>query len=404
MSKSHLLRFSMICHITRKQCHTLIIPIYYLVLFLVLHAGHWCSSSHRHGWSESSVFFFFFNLFCPIHFLFLSVNLLCIKCLLSFFFFKSSPLFCPHPLLRTHHPPLPVLPLPHYLWLIKPGCHAVFTECLFVDYSPRNHVAQLNYQWLQRLQLLQKHLENALFNQPITAKMSMTPAHKETLLHCPCCPWGASANGGFLSAAGDVLPGQDDRICAQVKSSESTMCNGSHCLFFMILHFSFNTFNDGSQVSFIRLFLPDFLSFPLQFRMQWLLTGLSPWLSRCSVWWIPTKKKFICNCVHTTADICTERVSHKTSFILFVSWWLYVITKRFVGSILQSFPLFYSEDLEAGMKAAVVHSTVLLTLCSVFIVCKHKDTQFWPFFQDTNMTVYSVTVHTKQNINNNQIN
>lgn len=75
-----------------------------------------------------------------------------------------------------------LIPTAQHFWLIRPGCQAVFTECPFVDYLPRNHVAQLNYQWLQRLHLLLRHLENALFNQPVSAKTSMVPAHKVTFL------------------------------------------------------------------------------------------------------------------------------------------------------------------------------------------------------------------------------
>lgn len=91
-----------------------------------------------------------------------------------------------HPLIHSLLSPSPT----HHLWFIRPGCQAVFTECPFGDYSPRNHVAQLNYQWLQRLHLLLKHLENALFNQPIAAQTSMIPAHKKTLLQCPHSPQG----------------------------------------------------------------------------------------------------------------------------------------------------------------------------------------------------------------------
>lgn len=76
----------------------------------------------------------------------------------------------------------PSVSSPHHFWLIRPGCQAVFTECQFVDYSPRNHVAQLHYQWLQRPHLLLRHLKNALFNQAISAKASPIPTHKETLL------------------------------------------------------------------------------------------------------------------------------------------------------------------------------------------------------------------------------
>lgn len=99
-----------------------------------------------------------------------------------------------------HIPPSSSVP-----WLIRPGYQAVSTECPFVDYSPRNHVAQLNYSWLQRLHLLLRHLEDALLNQPIAATTSMIPAHKESLLGYPCCPWGPTANAGFLSVPGDVL-------------------------------------------------------------------------------------------------------------------------------------------------------------------------------------------------------
>ena len=110
-------------------------------------------------------------------------------------------LFCPVSVLSTH----PTPPLSSVPWLIRPGCQAVSTEYPFVDYSPRNHVAQLNYSWLQRLHLLLRHLEDALLNQPIAATASMIPAHKESLLGYPCCPWGPTANAGFLSVPGDVL-------------------------------------------------------------------------------------------------------------------------------------------------------------------------------------------------------
>lgn len=67
--------------------------------------------------------------------------------------------------------------------LIRPECQAVFTECPFVDYSLRNHVAQLNYQGLQRLL---RHLRNPLFNHPIAAKISMSLVNKEAFFSCPC--------------------------------------------------------------------------------------------------------------------------------------------------------------------------------------------------------------------------
>lgn len=105
--------------------------------------------------------------------------------ILSFTFSWCCPLqslSCPVSVLSTH-PPSSSVP-----WLIRPGYQAVSTECPFVDYSPRNHVAQLNYSWLQRLHLLLRHLEDALLNQPIAATTSMIPAHKESLLGYPCCP------------------------------------------------------------------------------------------------------------------------------------------------------------------------------------------------------------------------
>ena len=114
-----------------------------------------------------------------------------------------------------------LLPPPHCFWLIRPGCQAIFTECPFADYSPRNHVAQLNYWWLQRLHSVLRHPENALFNQPIISKAFMTSVHKETLLYCPCCPWGNTANAGFLSAPGDVLARWENLINAQENSAES---------------------------------------------------------------------------------------------------------------------------------------------------------------------------------------
>lgn len=177
MSASHLLRFSVpICCVTPMKTipqfrHH---PAFHLALWIVLHADHWCRSCHRPHWWESSVFLLLSVSYSQSFF---TSNLLCIT--LSLPLFTPVPSFAPS-VSSPHFPPL-LLP-PHHFWLIRPGCQAVFTECPFVDYSPRNHVAQLNYQWLQRLHLLLRHLENALSNQPISAKMSMIPSHKETLL------------------------------------------------------------------------------------------------------------------------------------------------------------------------------------------------------------------------------
>lgn len=121
-----------------------------------------------------------------------------------------------------------------------------------MDYSPRNHVAQLNYQRLQRLHLLLRHSENALFNQPITAKMPMTPAHKETLLHCPSLPPRHCCEClRFLSAPRDVLPTRQEKLTHPRESYAESPDNVIWLpLLFTILHFQFSTFSDESQVVF----------------------------------------------------------------------------------------------------------------------------------------------------------
>lgn len=242
-SASHLLRFSVpICCVTPVKT----LPKFHhasffllLLLCLPLCTDHWCGSVHRLHWCESSVFLFFFYFF------------------LSPFQSFSQPFFSPS--LSSPH----FSPPPQHLWLISPGCQAVFVECPFADYSPRNHVAQLNYQWLQRLHLLLRHLEDALFNQPIATKTSMIVAHKETLLRYPCCPWGPAAMAGFLSVLCDVLP----------RKGESNTCirelsrNMSY-IFYSNTFFLFYTFSDESQVCFISFSFSSPLS-PQQYRLQW---------------------------------------------------------------------------------------------------------------------------------------
>lgn len=127
---------------------------------------YYCGFFPGHEWCFCSAFHIFLDFYLAVH---------RISTLLS------------HPFIRS------LSPL-HYLWLFRSGCQAVFSECPYIDYSPRNHVAQLNYHCLQRPLLLLRHLKNAPFNQPIAAKPSTIPAHKGTLLCCPRWPWGTTAN------------------------------------------------------------------------------------------------------------------------------------------------------------------------------------------------------------------
>lgn len=131
-------------------------------LCLVFHIGLWCGSLPWAALTQivsNLLFFFTSSLNCTPLFLLLTLSLPLLPCLY-----------------------LPLLSTPDSLGL---DATLFFAECPFVDYSPRNHVAQLKYQWLQRLHLPLRHLEDALVNQPITAGTSMIPAHKETLLFYP---------------------------------------------------------------------------------------------------------------------------------------------------------------------------------------------------------------------------
>lgn len=76
------------------------------------------------------------------------------------------------------------------------------------------------------------------FNHPMAAKMNVIAAHKETLLRYPCCPWGSTANAGFLSAPGDVLPRQENLMHACLRE----LCREPKkyvmaTIIFMALHF-----------------------------------------------------------------------------------------------------------------------------------------------------------------------
>jgi len=140
----------------------------------------------------------------------------------------SQDLICP---LSVPPPPPSSLPPAHKAWM--PCCF----QCPFVDYAPRNHVAQLNYQRSQRLHFL-------LFNPPMASKASMMPTHKETLLQWVAlvAPEAAAPNFSFFCP--DVLPRQQNPIRAferPLRAAED-MWYGYYSFYGST--FQFHTFND----------------------------------------------------------------------------------------------------------------------------------------------------------------